>query len=238
MSDSTRSSWQNPEVRRKRSRGISEALKELHKDPEFRRQHSERIKKAWAEGAFDDSGVFSEETKRKRIESRKRFYESHPEALREIAQRTKERWKPGGDLRSSEMRRKRSKGARAAWARGAYDDCFGSPTSIELEVMTALDVREVGHVSQYRPKGCHWVYDEFVPPRTLVEVQGSYWHTLSDMQERDMEKARWAHENGFFLIAIWDFHLEEYGADFLVENWILPLVGTGTSPEEKIYGRT
>ena len=139
--------------------------------------------------------------------------------------KVKEAWERGAydDRATEEYRQKLSKGIKAAWARGAMDGIFQSPTSIEIAVANALDQFSLKHQSQWRPPGYSKVYDEFIHPNILVEVQGSYWHSPPDIQERDLEKARWAEKNGYKFIAIWDFHLEQYGAESLVEWWILPL---------------
>jgi hypothetical protein len=112
---------------------------------------------------------------------------------------------------------------RAAYERGCFDGVFQSPTSIEVAVSRALDKFGLKHQSQFRPDGYSKVYDEFIHPNILIEVQGSYFHSTKEAQERDLEKAHWAHSNGYKFIAIWDFHLEEYGAESLVKWWILPL---------------
>lgn len=119
--------------------------------------------------------------------------------------------------------KKISKAIKTLYRDGHYNEVFRSPTNIETEVSNALDKFSVKHKSQFSPDGCSRIYDELVYPNVLLEVHGSYWHSSARQQEIDLEKARWAHDAGYKFIAIWDFHLEEYGANFLVEKWILPL---------------
>ncbi len=116
--------------------------------------------------------------------------------------------------------------AKMQWIRGDFDGVFQSPTSIELAVSDALDAYNIEHVSQYRPPNYNRVYDEFVPPSTLIEVHGDYWHGLKENQERDEIKARWAQENGFALIIIWEHEIKEHGAMALVKERILKEMNT------------
>ena len=100
---------------------------------------------------------------------------------------------------------------KAAWERGAWDGVFQSPTSIEVAVSEALNALGIEHVSQYRPDGYSRVYDEFIPPDVLIEVQGDYWHNRPGAGEKDAEKAAWAAENGYQLVAIWEHEIVERG---------------------------
>ena len=117
-----------------------------------------------------------------------------------------------------EWRCRLSEAMKAARARGCYDGVFQSPTGIELQVAAALDIFGIEHIPQYRPENCRWSFDEFVPPKTLIEVQGDYWHgpKRPEQQRRDVEKAQWAKENDYELIEIWEHDIEEQGAWALV----------------------
>lgn len=70
----------------------------------------------------------------------------------------------------------------------------------------------IEHICQYRPDGSRWPFDEFVPPDTLIEIQGDYWHSLPKNQERDAEKCKWAEEHDYKLIEIWEHDINQYGA--------------------------
>ena len=142
-----------------------------------------------------EHGVFGEECQHKKSET------------------MRQHWVEGdSSLGNEEWRRKCSEGSRASWARGDHDGVFQSPTSIELQVAAALDIMGIEHESQHRPNDCRWPFDEFVPPNILIEVQGDYWHSLPEKQERDAEKAQWAEEHGFNLIAIWEHEIKAQGA--------------------------
>jgi len=117
-----------------------------------------------------------------------------------------------------------SKGVKAAWARGAYDGVFQSPTSIEIEAAEALDALSIEHQGQYRPDGYSRIYDEFVSPNILIEVQGNYWHTREGVAERDAEKAAWAKANDYHLVAIWEHEIKEQSALALIQERVLPLL--------------
>ena len=127
---------------------------------------------------------------------------------------------------STESNRLISEAQKKNWANGIYDSVFQSPTSIELQVAAALDIMGIEHQPQYRPDGYSCVYDEFVPPATLIEIHGDYWHgdQQPENQKRDAEKAQWAADNGFDLVTIWEHELKEQGAWSLTIERVLPLV--------------
>ena len=124
-----------------------------------------------------------------------------------------------------------SNALRAAHARGCYDGVFQSPTSIEIALCAALDAHGIQHESQFRPRGCSYVFDEFVPPSILIEAHGDYWHgnpqfydegDLNATQRRhcarDVEKANWAKHNGYTLIVLWEHDIKTVGAWVLISG--------------------
>lgn len=128
--------------------------------------------------------------------------------------------------------------SRAMWASGHFDGVFKSPTSIELAIAAALNALGVEHTSRFRPDDYNRPYDEFVPPNVLIEIQGDFWHAnplfyadkeLYEAQQRnqhrDVEKAAWASDHGYYLIVIWQNEINEHGAEHLVKERILPLLG-------------
>jgi len=112
------------------------------------------------------------------------------------------------------------------WARGDMDGIFISPTSIELQVAAALDIMGIEHTPQYRPDGISWTFDEFVPPATLIEINGDYWHgnDFPENQKRDVEKAYWAEVNGFEFLVFWECEIRERGAWALVMQRVTGIV--------------
>ena len=171
--------------------GLSEAMRAAWARGDFEGL-SEAIKAAWAQG------VYGEEWRRKNSEATK-------------AQRERGDF---DDMYTEECLRKMSEGVQAAWERGCFDGVFQSPTSIEIQIAAALDIMGIEHQTQYRPEGYSRIYDEFIPPNTLIEVQGDYWHgpKRPEQQKRDAEKARWATDNGYEFMVIWEHEIKGRGA--------------------------
>lgn len=202
------------EWRRKVSEGVKAAWErgDLGTE-EWCRKVSEGVAAAWVRGDFDNiSEVMKNRWKRGDFGS---------EWHRRKSEATKAAWRRGDfDNRGTEeWCRQRAEIMKAAWERGAFDDVFQSPTGIELQIGTALDIMGIEHEPQYRPDGYSRVYDEFVPPDILIEVNGDYFHSeehFPGITQRDAEKARWARENGFKLVVVWEHEIERYGAWALV----------------------
>lgn len=216
-------------------------------DEDARLKASESAKARWEDNE-EERRQFSERMKKDR---KKSIYDNihSVEARKKSAIARKEAWKRGlyANVHTREWREQKSKAIKAAYARGAYDDpeyrrklsekkkenwrngvydgVFRSPTSIEVEVSGALDVTNILHKMQYRPDGCSYIFDEFIPSDILIEVHGDYWHgpQRPEQQERDADKADWAQENGYTLVVLWEHEIKEFGAWPLVRNRILPL---------------
>jgi len=181
--------------------------------------HSEAMKAAWGRGVFDDRTT--EEYRRKLSETQRAAWErgdmdgvfDSDACRRKHSGATKEAWERGDyDGLSGALK--------AAWVRGDFDGVFQSPTSIELQVAAALDIMGIEHETQYRPEGYSRIFDEFVLPKTLIEIQGDYWHgdNFPEHQERDAEKAQWAIENGFEFVEIWEHEIKELGAETIITH--------------------
>jgi G:T-mismatch repair DNA endonuclease (very short patch repair protein)/predicted DNA-binding protein YlxM (UPF0122 family) len=124
-----------------------------------------------------------------------------------------------------------SKGVQKAWDRGDYGQewlekmaSIQSPTSIEIEFCEGLNVLGIEHEIQYVPDGCPWIYDIFISPLLLIEINGDYWHNTKKAMARDKKKAEWSKRNGFKLITVWEHELKEWGAPFLINERIVPLL--------------
>jgi hypothetical protein len=243
----SRARWAEPEFRRK----MSEIRKTLWSDSGYRQKVSEARKAMWSDAAFRRKRAKSQgaalanpeyrqgqarasrarwadpEFRRKMLEIRRseRFRQNQSEVARA-------QWANPGYLqkmamaRTEEYHQNMSEVRRVAWVEGVYDGCFRSPTSIEIEVAGVLDACGIEHRSQYRPDGYSRIYDEFVAPDILIEVQGDYWHgpERPEVQERDVEKAVWAEGNGYHLVVMWEHEIRELGAWPLVRNRVLPLL--------------
>ncbi len=183
-----------------KARQRSGAYDNSYNSKEYRQKKSDELKARWKDGVYD--GVFDEECLRKRSVGLKAAHAR-------------------GAFAGEGCLRKISEGLRAAHARGCYDGVFQSPTSIELQVAAALDIMGIEHKSQYRPDGYGRIYDEFIPPNILVEVQGDYFHSdehFPGIEKRDAEKALWARDNEYNLIAIWEHEIKEGGAWSVVQE--------------------
>jgi len=235
------------EISAKATRCYSCENRKRQEDPENRRKHSEAMKKAWARG--DYNGVHnSEENRRKHSEVAKKRWQQgdlgNEEWQRKVSQGVKAAWECGdigseernrkiseamkaawerGDF-DEECRRKQSKARKAAWEHGDYAGVFTSPTGIELEIAATLDIVGIEHISQYRPEGYSRIYDEFISPNILIEIQGDYFHSeehFPGIHARDAEKAQWAVKNGFDLVIIWEHEIQEQGARSIIIQRIL-----------------
>lgn len=201
LSDGTKAGWargvfDTEEWRRKKSEAVKAAWGRGDYGKECRRKMSQALKVRWVRGDFDD--MFTKEVRRKLSEAMK-------------ARRGRGEF---DDMYTEDCLRKMSEGIKAAWARGDMDGIFQSPTSIEIQIAAALDIMGIEHQPQYRPDGYSRIFDEFIPPKTLIEVNGDYWHgpKRPKQQKRDAEKAQWAKDNGYELIVIWEHEIQERGA--------------------------
>ena len=245
-SEATKAAWKrgdydSEECRRKKSEAMKNAWERGDLgDEEWHRRQSESKKVAWERGDYDSRST--DEYRRKLSEAAKAHWEREgtdgiseimrarwergvygdEEWRRKKSEATKAAWERGDH--GEERNRKVSEAMKAAWARGDFDGVFQSPTSIELQVAAALDILGIEHQSQYRPDGYSCIYDEFVPPYTLIEIHGDYFHSeehFPGIEQRDAEKAQWAEDNGFELVVIWEHEIREQGADSIIAQRIL-----------------
>jgi len=94
-------------------------------------------------------------------------------------------------------------------------------TSIELALYGELDRLHIGHTPQYSPQGYSRIYDAFVHPDILVEMQGDYWHSRPEQQIVDEHKEAWAYDHGYKYAVIWECEIKEIGIGQLVADRIL-----------------
>lgn len=109
----------------------------------------------------------------------------------------------------------------AKWEDGVYERAFVSPTLIEVATADALASCGVRFEKEWRPDGYSRVFDFYVPPDLLIEVQGDYWHSRDGMAERDAQKAMWAEANGYRLVEIWEHEISEKGALEIVKQRVV-----------------
>lgn len=191
---------------------------------EERKEFSERMKRAWEKG--DYSRQHSIESRKKMVVARKKAWEQgiydnvHTKEWRVQKSEAIKAAYARGAYDDPEYRRKLSEKKKGDWKNGVYDNVFQSPTAIEIEVSKALDAVHILHEVQYRPDRCSYTFDEFIPPNILVEIHGDYWHgpKRPKQQKKDAKKAKWAAENDYTLVVIWEQEIKELGAWPLLRN--------------------
>ena len=136
-----------------------------------------------------------------------------------------------GKLGGEEYLEALSKGAKKAVVEGRRSFYIQRPTSIEIIVSESLDFLGYEHTSQWHPPDYTKIYDEFIPPDTLIEVNGDYWHCnpkvypdgpINEMQEsnveRDKQKEAWAKDNKYRFFVLWETDINKHGATHLLSQ--------------------
>ena len=200
-------------------------------DEEYRQRLSVAIKQSWANGDYD-----SEETRRRRSESAKaRFARGDIEGLfteewrQNNAESKRKAWREGR-LGGEEWCHKNAEGVKQAYRTGCYDHLYIPGSTLELEIIAALDICGIEYLSQYRPPNCTYFYDEFIPGlNLLLEIDGWFWHHSEIARKRgsvrrDRAKDVWAVENGYRLMRLQEEEIKKQGAWSLVIERVLPLL--------------
>lgn len=74
------------------------------------------------------------------------------------------------------------------------------PTSIEQAVYNALKQKGI-LFEQQKNVGGRWVVDAYIPSLNIViECDGKYWHSLTEVQKRDVRKSAFLSQNGYQLL--------------------------------------
>lgn len=190
-----------------------------------------KMKNAWARGAFD-----TEQARKNRQIATKTAWDN-PARLEDWSKRMKARWQRGdfeghseamkaswargdfnGSLEDKESRRKISESKKKAWAEGVYDGVFKSPSKPELAIAEALDNLGIDYETQYRLEGDGRPFDFYLPPATLIEVDGIYWHSLPGRPEQDAAKTALAEERGYRLVRVTDVEIRERGVVAIIDS--------------------
>ncbi len=213
--------WSREETKQKRSEARKKAwARGDYNKEEVRQKRIKGIKAARVRGCYDD--MYTVETRRKISEGAKAAHARGVLGSEEIRRKQSDSMKAAwerGCWDSEETWQKQSETTKAAWERGVYDGVFQSPTSIEIAISEALDDLGIMHVTQYRPEGCSYTYDEYLLAQgILLEVNGDYWHTLPGKAEKDACKEAWAREHGFLPVVIWESEIKERGALAMIQS--------------------
>lgn len=195
---------------------------------EFRETMSEVHKANWERGVFDNRAT--EEWRKNQSDTKKAQWESGEhfgeEFRQKVSENTKASWARGDfDGRATEEYRQNvSEAVKAAWARGDFDGVFVNPSSLEIAFAAALEICNVGYISQHRLDGDSRPYDFFIPPRLLVEIDGEYWHKRPGAAEKDRAKTELAKVRGFILRRVPERAFKEQSPLDIVQERILPII--------------
>ena len=75
----------------------------------------------------------------------------------------------------------------------------------EIEVENILEELDLAYI--YEKKVLNWKVDYYLGQKTIIEVQGEYWHNLVKVKEKDERKFKELRNNGYTIIEIWDNEL-------------------------------
>lgn len=76
-----------------------------------------------------------------------------------------------------------------------------------FEVACAQALRDMGvtYRQQHKISGDFRIFDFYLPEQNLLlECDGEFWHCTEERLKKDIEKTKFAHENGFFVLRISD----------------------------------
>jgi len=83
-----------------------------------------------------------------------------------------------------------------------------SVSSIELMIRDILDEVGIKYVTQELIG--FWFVDIYIPHKKLIiECNGDYWHNLPERKKRDKRLKRYARENGYKTVFLWESSIRE-----------------------------
>lgn len=194
-----------------------------------RKAASERAKRRWQNPSCRErmeSGL-------KQLGKERQGQKMDKEFCRKVSEGLKKAYAEGRISRYEETkgsRQRRSETVRKLWEEGHYDEmllkiCRG-PTDLELELAQALNKLELSHIPQYRPSGCPYIYDEYVPILDLlIETDGEHWHHSAwaesqGVPEKDARKDKWAAENGYHLVRLRGRDIRNFGIEACLPRYL------------------
>ena len=188
--------WSNPETRKVIELAIAESLE----------GRTDSIKAYWA----------SEENRQAHSERM-----NNPETRRLLSQAAQRQWE------DEEYSLAFSNRIKERWSNGAYDNRSGPShvSNLETKVIDAIEALGYTCIRQYRPDGCSFVFDAYMPEiDTLVEVDGTFWHHSEwakekGQPERDRRKDEWAKEHGLDMHRIPESLFERMSIENYVKGW-------------------
>lgn len=84
-------------------------------------------------------------------------------------------------------------------------DTFLCKSTPELELEEVLEELDLAFL--YEKKILDWKVDYYLGQKTIIEVQGEYWHNLPKVKEKDERKFKHLRDNGYTVIEIWENEL-------------------------------
>lgn len=192
--------------------------------PKLRRQRSEERYAAWDRGCYGEAWL-EQNIEGVRAAHARGCYKT-PEVAQKRIEGSKQSWARGdhdGQF-TEEVLAVMSEKAAANWAAGVFDGMRRNPSSLETNFAVALEACGIRYIPQYRLEGDGRPFDFFIPPRLLVEVDGTYWHGLPGAAEKDALKAELAKERGFILRRIPEQVFQKQNPSEIVQERILPIM--------------
>jgi very-short-patch-repair endonuclease len=214
--------WQDPEFRKKQSKiakvrwqdpKFREKVLSKFRDPEYREKRSKITKMLWQDPEYREKIIRQMEIVYKSSELR----EKNSQITKMLWQDPEFREKVLSKVKSLEHRKKVSERVKMLWRNSEYrekvvrswlEKAGSRPNGLEKAVCELLQ--------SYFPEEWRYVGDGkvfiagFVPDfihkeeNWIIEVNGSYWHSLPEMQERDKKKREIYERCGYKVLEVWE----------------------------------
>ena len=84
-------------------------------------------------------------------------------------------------------------------------DTYLCKSTSELKTEEILEEMDLAFI--YEKKILNWKVDYYLGLKTIIEVQGEYWHNLDKVKEKDERKFKELRNNGYKIIEIWENEL-------------------------------
>lgn len=81
-------------------------------------------------------------------------------------------------------------------------DTFLCKSVPEIKVEEVLEDLDLAYM--YEKQIMNWKVDYYLGNKTIIEVQGEYWHSLEKVKEKDERKFTELKDNGYTIIEIWE----------------------------------
>jgi len=203
----------SPKVRRK----ISQAALQQWRNPETRATIMAAIEES------RDKSIAGAKEYWKDPKNRKRRSEimGSPEVREKLSLAAQNQWE------DEQYREQFSEMMKEHWRSGTFDNRTGPSHVSNLETEVIDEIERTGYtcIRQYRPEGCSFVFDAYIPEiNTVIEVDGMFWHHSEwakekGQPERDRRKDKWARDHGLDMHRIPESLFEEMTIREYIEGW-------------------